>query len=213
MAKAKAPEKRVRILDAALKVFAEQGFYNARVADVARAAGVADGTIYLYFQNKDDLLISLFEERMEEIIAALRADLEATGGDALVRLRRMIERHLSMAVESPLLAEFITVELRQSAKFVREYENPRFQEYLTVLRDLVEEGQREGLIRSGMDSRLIVRAIFGALDEVLLTLTLASTTRSIDFREVAETLCDLFFHGMASGPRPGTMPRGPVVAP
>lgn len=206
MAKSRLPEKRARILDAALKVFAEQGFYNARVSEVARAAGVADGTIYLYFSNKDDLLISLFEERMEEIIARLREDLTATGGDALCRLRRMIERHLSMAVEHPLLAEFITVELRQSAKFVREYENPRFQEYLTVLRDLVEEGQREGLIRPGLDSRLIVRAVFGALDEVLLTLTLASSTRSIDFREVAETVSDLLFYGMASGPQPGTTP-------
>lgn len=209
MAKSRLPEKRARIMDAALKVFAEQGFYNARVSEVARAAGVADGTIYLYFSNKDDLLISLFEERMEEIIARLREDLASTGGDALQRLRRMIERHLSMAVEQPLLAEFITVELRQSAKFVREYENPRFQEYLTVLRDLVEEGQREGLIRPGLDSRLLVRAVFGALDEVLLTLTLASGTRSIDFREVAETVSELLFYGMANGPQPGTTP-GPV---
>lgn len=204
MGRAKAPEKRKRIMEAALEVFARQGFYNAKVSEVARAAGVADGTIYLYFANKDDLLINLFEEKMEWLIETLRKDLEETGGDARVRLQRMMERHLSLAVEVPLLAEFITVELRQSAKFVREYDNPRFQEYLSILRDLVEEGQQSGVFRPGLDSRLLVRAIFGALDELLLTLTLASSTRSVNIREATETVTEMFFYGMATGAQPGT---------
>lgn len=197
MARDKGPDKRQRILDAALKVFAERGFYNAKVSEVARAAGVADGTIYLYFENKDDLLIQLFEDRMEYIIRRLSDELERSQGTPLDRIRSLIHMHVDLATHDPDLAEFITVELRQSGKFIREYENPQFVEYLRVLRDIIEEGQRTGYIRTGLDSRLLVRAIFGALDEVLLTLTLASRSRSVDVHLSADQLADLLLEGMA----------------
>jgi TetR/AcrR family fatty acid metabolism transcriptional regulator len=191
-------DKRERILEAALRVFAERGFYNAKVSEVAREAGVADGTIYLYFANKDDLLIQLFEDRMDFIIQRLRGELEKADHSPLDQLRRLIRLHIDLAIFDPDLAEFITVELRQSSKFVKEYENPQFVEYLRILRDMIEEGQRVGEIRAGMDSRLIVRAIFGALDEVLLTLTLASRTRSVDVKMAADQLADLIIDGMAA---------------
>lgn len=198
MARDKGPDKRQRILDAALKVFAERGFYNAKVSEVARTAGVADGTIYLYFANKDDLLIQLFEDRMEYIIRRLTGELERTPGNPLQRIRSLIHLHIDLATHDPDLAEFITVELRQSGKFIREYENPQFSEYLRILRDIIEEGQRDGYIRTSLDSRLIVRAIFGALDEVLLTLTLASRSRSVDVHLSADQLADLLLEGMAT---------------
>jgi TetR/AcrR family fatty acid metabolism transcriptional regulator len=191
-------DKRERILEAALRVFAERGFYNAKVSEVAREAGVADGTIYLYCANKDDLLIQLFEDRMDFIIQRLRGELEKADHSPLDQLRRLIRLHIDLAIFDPDLAEFITVELRQSSKFVKEYENPQFVEYLRILRDMIEEGQRVGEIRAGMDSRLIVRAIFGALDEVLLTLTLASRTRSVDVKMAADQLADLIIDGMAA---------------
>ena len=91
MTREKVPDKRQRILDAALKVFAERGYYNAKVAEVARQAGVADGTIYLYFENKDDLLINLFEDRMDFLIRRLREDLDLNVGlNVMHRHRRMI---------------------------------------------------------------------------------------------------------------------------
>src|SRR5438477_10149566 len=89
------PSKRERILEAAVRVFAEKGFYNAKVSEVARVAGVADGTIYLYFKSKDDLLISLFEDRMEEVNRNVRAALDA-GGTPLEKLRRLMLLHLEM---------------------------------------------------------------------------------------------------------------------
>jgi TetR/AcrR family fatty acid metabolism transcriptional regulator len=191
------PEKRQRILDAALRIFAERGFYTAKVSEVAREAGVADGTIYLYFENKDDLLISLFEDRMDYLIRRLTDDLQAVGGTVADRVRRLIHMHLQIAVESPELAEFITVELRQSQKFIKEYGNPRFQEYLKILKDLIEEGQADGTLRTELDSRTIVRAIFGALDELLLTVTLASKRgRTPDLERPANDLADLFLNGM-----------------
>lgn len=198
MARERGTDKRERILEAALKVFAERGFYNAKVSQVAREAGVADGTIYLYFDNKDNLLIELFEDRMDYIIRRLNEELEREERSPLEQLRRLIRLHIDLALHDPDLAEFITVELRQSSKFVKEYENPQFVEYLRILRDMIEQGQRTGEIRPGLDSRLIVRAIFGALDEVLLTLTLASRTRSVAVHMAADQLADLLIDGMAA---------------
>jgi TetR/AcrR family transcriptional regulator, fatty acid metabolism regulator protein len=186
-------EKRERILQGALRAFAQNGFYNTRVSDVASEAGVADGTIYLYFKNKDDLLISLFEDRMEWIIDRLRDELEAVDGGVLPRLRAFVNLHFHLAVEHRDLAEFITVELRQSAKFVKEYENPKFGAYLEILRSLIERGQQEGVLRSDLDSRLVSRAIFGALDEVLLQLALAHKPPadvSDEAHQIAEMLID-----------------------
>src|SRR6266550_3493705 len=112
--------KRERILDAAIKVFAAEGFYNAKVSQIAHAAGVADGTIYLYFKSKDDLLISLFEDRMERVNTTLRAAL-AAGVNAVDRLKRVVRLHLEMIEQNRHMAEVITVELRQSSKFIKEY--------------------------------------------------------------------------------------------
>jgi TetR/AcrR family fatty acid metabolism transcriptional regulator len=194
------PDKRQRILDAALKVFAERGFFNAKVSEVARQAGVADGTIYLYFQNKDDLLISLFEDRMDFLIRRITEDLSKSSGTVPERIRRLIYHHLQLAIEHPELAEFITVELRQSGKFVREYGNPKFQEYLRILRDLVEEGQADGSLRSTIDPRTVVRALFGALDELLLTMTLVTKRKDVDLERVARDLADLFLGGVQTHP-------------
>jgi TetR/AcrR family fatty acid metabolism transcriptional regulator len=204
-ARDKSSDKRHRILDAALKVFAERGFYNAKVAEVARQAGVADGTIYLYFANKDDLLISLFEDRMEFLIQRLREDLAKLEGDAPSKIRRMIHLHLLLAEEAPALAEFITVELRQSAKFVKEYDNPRFMQYLGILRDLIVQGQQEGSIAEHLDARTVSRAIFGSLDELLLSLTLASRRKKMNLIQAGDDLADLFLFGITRPtPEPGS---------
>jgi TetR/AcrR family fatty acid metabolism transcriptional regulator len=160
-------ERRAAILDAAIETFAQRGFHHARVSDVARQAGVADGTIYLYFKSKDDLLISLFEEKMEEIVQTFRAEvtLHETSQD---RLRCFIELHLKMVAERPSLAEVMTVELRQSSKFMREYKAPQFGAYLTLLGEIISYGQQRGEISSSFDPSITRRIIFGAIDELSL---------------------------------------------
>ena len=188
-------EKRERILEGALRAFAKKGFYNTRVSEIASEAGVADGTIYLYFKNKDDLLISLFEDRMEWVIDRLEAELQAVEGDVLTKLRAFVELHFRLAVENRDLAEFITVELRQSAKFVKEYKNPKFSDYLRILQSLIEEGQQQGILRADLDSRLVGRALFGALDEVLLQLTLARTPPS-DVSNEARQISSMIIDGL-----------------
>lgn len=194
--KPRGSDKRERILEAALRVFADRGFYNAKVSEVARAAGVADGTIYLYFKNKDDLLIQLFEDRMDFLILRLREELTRVGGTVVNRIRRLILLHLQIGATWPELAEFITVELRQSSKFVKEYDNPKFSAYLRVLRDLVEEGQEDGTLKRHLDSRLVVRALFGALDEMLLTVTLLGRSREVDVDAMADMTADLLLGGL-----------------
>lgn len=189
-------EKRRRILEGALRAFAKKGFYNTKVSEIASEAGVADGTIYLYFKNKDDLLISLFEDRMEWIIERLETELESTTGDALGRIRAFVQTHFFLVVENRELAEFITVELRQSAKFVKEYDNPKFGDYLRILQRLIEEGQEQGLLRPELDSRMVSRAIFGALDEVLLSMTLSLRTRPEDVEARADAISEMLLGGL-----------------
>ena len=198
----RASDKRERILAAAVKVFAENGYYTAKVAQVAREAGVADGTIYLYFKNKDDLLISAFEDRMTWLNNRLRSELKLLGGDVLSRLNRCLELHLALALEERELAEFITVELRQSSKFIKEYKNQKFAEYLGILDEVLRQGQKEGIIREDIEIHGVSRAIVGACDEVLLSLVLRKeiTQGLIDAR--ARELSMLFIGGLraASGP-------------
>ena len=190
-------DKRQRILEGALKAFARKGFYNTKVSEIASEAGVADGTIYLYFKNKDDLLISLFEDRMEWIIDRLRGELSMVEGDVFEKLRRCVELHFQLASDEPELAEFITVELRQSAKFVKEYKNKSFVDYLVIMEELVAEGQASGEIRNDIDTRIVGRAMFGALDEVLLQLTL-SKTGVFDVEKLTNGVAEIFIEGLRS---------------
>lgn len=190
-----AAEKRERILDGALKAFARKGFYNTKISEIATEAGVADGTIYLYFKNKDDLLISLFEDRMEWIIDRLNTELEAVGSNVEDRLRRAVELHFQLAIDEPELSEFITVELRQSAKFMKEYKNPKFLDYLKLLENLVEDGQKQGVFREDVEPRLLGRAIFGALDEVLLLLTFSRSPKR-DVAEMTRQVTCVFIDGL-----------------
>jgi TetR/AcrR family transcriptional regulator, fatty acid metabolism regulator protein len=162
-----AGEKRTRILDAAEDVFARRGFYNARVAEIAREAGVADGTIYLYFKSKDDLLISLFESRMERVLGELEAAIPEAGG-AGEKLRAFIAAYMRLIRDSPQVAEVLTVELRQSSKFMKQYANPRFGEFLKLLAGIIGDGQREGQIDPDVPAPIAARAIFGMIDELAL---------------------------------------------
>jgi len=157
--------RREQIIDAAIKVFADKGFYNAKVADVAHTAGVADGTIYLYFKNKDDLLISLFESKMEMILARFNATLQ-TAPSATEKLKRFIQLHFQMIEQDQNLAEVFQVELRQSSKFLKDYHNQKFIDFLNVIGQIIKEGQQSGEFRNNVRINTTKLAIFGAVDEI-----------------------------------------------
>ncbi len=189
-------EKHQIILDAAVKVFARKGFYQSRVAEIAREAGVADGTVYLYFKNKDDLLISIFEEKMREIIQRFHT-VAGSGQDAGARFEALVRMHLTSFQADPDLAAVLQVELRQSSRFMREYKKEELKRYLDIIGEIVEQGQEEGIFRRDLPIWLVKRFIFGTLDE--LVSTWVQTGKGHDLESNAEPILDLFLRGIGSG--------------
>ena len=158
-------DKRDAILRAAIDTFAARGFFNAQVADVARAAGVAAGTVYLYFRGKDDLLVSIFERTMTEAIAEGR---EALGSiaDPVERLREVARLHLGRLGRDRSLAIVFQIELRQSTKFMERFSSTQLREYLGIIRDVISDGQAKGAFRRSVNPTLAAKLFFGALDEM-----------------------------------------------
>ncbi|MBE0602424.1 MAG: TetR/AcrR family transcriptional regulator [Deltaproteobacteria bacterium] len=187
-------DKRNRILQAAIEVFSRKGFFNSKVSEIARASGVADGTIYLYFKNKDDLLISLFEEKMVEIVVDVRKRIQA-GETALDKLRIFIENHMSLLECEAGLIEVLQVELRQSSKFLKDYTPVKFFEYLDVLSEIFEDGKREGIFRTDLNVGVARRVVFGAMDELSRTYILSKRQKfhpSVTSAEVFQMLSEGF---------------------
>lgn len=191
---AKTGDKRARILNSAVRVFAENGFYATRVADVAKAAGVADGTIYLYFDSKEELLISLFEDRVEKLLAYMRDELPSHK-DAKEKLRAVIQLQLGLLEGERDLAEVITVILRQSTKLLKEYAAPRFSAYLDAIAKIVADGQKLGEFRTDVSPHLVARATFGALDGIALTWALGRAEQGA-LRGAARQLSDIILRGL-----------------
>ncbi|MDH3656464.1 MAG: TetR/AcrR family transcriptional regulator [Myxococcales bacterium] len=192
--KSSAPDKRDRILKAAVKVFAKNGFYATRVSEIAKAAGVADGTIYLYFKNKDDVLISIFEDGIQRLLTILRK-VAASDDRVEHRITRIIELQLGLLEDQRDLAEVITVNLRQSSRLLKQYAAPLFMEYIEVLAGVVDEGQKQGTFRGDLNSRVVARALFGALDGILLTWALGDADPQA-LRKAASHCANLFLEGL-----------------
>jgi len=165
MSRRKTSEKYFRIIDAATRVFARKGFYQAKISEIAREARVADGTIYIYFQNKDDILISLFEEQMKGVLDNMIARISAEP-DPVKKLETFALTHLKLVEENLPVAEIIQVELRQSSKFMKEYRNDPFARYLELIADIIRQGQAKGVFRKDIIPGIAKRAFFGALDEM-----------------------------------------------
>lgn len=191
-----ANQKSLRILEAATKVFARKGFYNATIADIAKAAEVAEGTIYLYFKNKDDLLISIFEHSIDLFIQAVNRELTGLP-DPEEKLRRFVALHLQLVEANPDLAQVLQIELRQSSKFMKEYEGGKFAEYLRIVQSILEEGQAKNRFRTDLDPRILRRALFGAVDEMALDWLLMKK-KKYSLEECAGQIGRLFTKGLCA---------------
>jgi TetR/AcrR family fatty acid metabolism transcriptional regulator len=187
--------KRDAILRAAIQVFAGRGFFHAQVADVARAAGVAAGTVYLYFKGKDDLLVSIFERTMDEAIAEGRAALDGVT-DPVERLRRIARLHLDRLGRDRDLAVVFQVELRQSTKFMAHFSATKLREYLGILREVIVRGQDAGVLRSDVNPTVAAKVLFGALDEMATNWILSR--RRYPLVADADAVVDIFLHGVQS---------------
>ena len=187
-------DKRDAIMRAAIDTFAARGFFNAQVADVARAAGVAAGTVYLYFRGKDDLLISIFERTMKEAIAEGRSSV-AGAADPVGRLRRIARLHLDRLGRDRPLAVVFQVELRQSTKFMERFSATYLRDYLGIIRDVIADGQATGAFRRDVNPTLAAKLFFGALDEMATNWILSR--RRYSLVSEAEQIVDLFVGGVA----------------
>jgi TetR/AcrR family fatty acid metabolism transcriptional regulator len=199
-------DKRSLITEAAIEVFAKKGFRSARVTDIAKRAGVADGTIYLYFKNKEDILLSIFEEKMDLLLGDLGAALEGAD-DPRERVRRFARFHFHQVRENRAAAEVLQVELRLSHKFLKEYRPEKLWAYLGVFGQIVREGQASGLFRADIDPFLSSWAFFGAMDEIAMQWVLSRTERfALD--EAADQVADIFIRGLTAGALPAGRPHG-----
>jgi TetR/AcrR family transcriptional regulator, fatty acid metabolism regulator protein len=185
------------ILRAAIKVFAGSGFFNSKVADVAREAGVADGTVYLYFKNKDDILVSIFNYYMEEALAAGKARLAETD-DPIEKLSRIVHAHLERLGRDRNLAVVFQVELRSSTKFMEQFSATKVAEYLEMIRSVIEEGQRRGVFRRELNPKIVSKVLFGALDEMATNWVLSRKRYSLP--STAEPVLDVFLNGLKRAP-------------
>jgi TetR/AcrR family fatty acid metabolism transcriptional regulator len=189
--------KHDRILDAAIEVFAEKGFHNARISDIARKAGVADGTIYLYFRNKDDVLLSIFEEKMGVLIDGLHVALAGIACP-LERVRAFARYHFKQVEENRALAEVLQIELRLSNKFLKEYRPEKLWAYLGIFAGIVREGQERGVVRPDLDPFVMMWAFFGALDEIAIQWVLSRKPGKFPLETTANAVADVFIRGMSS---------------
>jgi TetR/AcrR family transcriptional regulator, fatty acid metabolism regulator protein len=197
-------DKREAILRAATDTFAERGFFNAQVADVARAAGVAAGTVYLYFKSKDDLLVSIFERTMREAIADGRA-CAAPLRDPVEQLRAIARVHLDRMGSDRSLAVVFQVELRQSTKFMERFSATLVREYLGIIRGIIVAGQGTGAFRREINATLAAKLFFGGLDEMATNWILS--TRKYSLVSQADAIVDLFVNG-AGAPAAGAKRAG-----
>jgi TetR/AcrR family fatty acid metabolism transcriptional regulator len=188
-----AGDKRDLILRAATKVFAQNGFFQSQVADVAKVAGVAAGTVYLYFQGKDDLLVSIFERSMNDVLAEARAAVDQAT-EPCDRLRRIARLHLERLGRDKDLAVVFQVELRQSVKFMERFSATFLQDYFKLIREAIADGQQGGAFRKDISATTATKIFFGALDEMATNWVLSR--RKYDLRAEADAVVDLFINGV-----------------
>ncbi|MGI9035440.1 MAG: TetR/AcrR family transcriptional regulator [Pyrinomonadaceae bacterium] len=186
-------DKREAILRSATRVFSQNGYFNSKVADIAREAGIADGTVYLYFKSKEEILHSIFDRAMEEFIAEGKREISGIE-KADERLRRIAQLHLEKLGADRDMAIVFQVELRGSIKFMQEFSAAGFAEYLDIIQQTIVEGQKTGVFRKNLNPTVCSKILFGALDEMVTNWILS--IKPYRLAPLADTVLEVFFSGM-----------------
>jgi TetR/AcrR family fatty acid metabolism transcriptional regulator len=189
------PGKPQQIIEAAIRVFARTGFYNSRVSEIAREAGIASGTIYLYFKTKDEILVTLFREKMAEWVASVRREI-AGEADPIAKLRRLVALHFTVLEQNPALAEVVQVELRQGHKFFRGASAHEVSAYFDLIGAVLHEGIAAGLFRQDLPVKVATKMLFGAMDQMATSWVLGK--RAYRLSETAEAVASIFLKGVAA---------------
>ena len=207
----RSPEKRHLIITAAQEAFSDLGFDRARISDIARRAGVADGTIYLYFKSKDELLISLFEERVAPAMEVIEQAVAKGAQDPRGRFANLIRAYLKTMQEDPSLGSIITMQVRQSRRFITDYDNRPLARFFSVLRSMIDDGIKQGIFRSDLSIDALRWMVFGSLDAFTLAWGLGRNS-AMDLNELGEHLINLLLRGLSTGANPTLMPQ-PITTP
>jgi TetR/AcrR family transcriptional regulator, fatty acid metabolism regulator protein len=188
------PDKHRQIIDAAIRVFARAGYYNSRVSDIAREAGIASGTIYLYFKTKDEILVTLFREKMAEWVAHVRKEIAGVT-DPLAKIRRLVALHFAVLEANPALAEVVQVELRQGHKFFRGASAHEVSAYFDLIGSVLDEGVAAGLVRNDLPVKVATKVLFGAMDQVATSWVLGK--RAYRLVDAADAVAAIFIQGVS----------------
>lgn len=170
-------DKYKKILEAATKVFARHGFYSSRVADIAEEAGVASGTIYLYFRNKEDLIICIFEEAVQDLLKHLHG---IEGRSPENDLKNLIKQHLLRMEDDQHLARVFQIQLRQANPHIRQGIGTPLKDYFNFIEAVLERGKEEGVFRQDQETRLMRKMVFGTLDEICTRWVLSGSRYSLE---------------------------------
>jgi TetR/AcrR family transcriptional regulator, fatty acid metabolism regulator protein len=189
-----------QILEAAVKVFARQGFHQSTVAQIAKEAGVADGTIYLYFKNKDDILVQFFSFRAKQVFESFREEVDRAE-TSFDKLRNLVRRHLAEFQRDRDGAVVYQVETHQNSRLAEAQIKEMSKMYRDLISEIIEQGQQEGTIRKDLYVGLVKRFIIGAVDEVINTWL--HSNGEYDLVSMADPLVELFMKGIGSPQRSG----------
>jgi TetR/AcrR family fatty acid metabolism transcriptional regulator len=191
----KKADKKKRILQAATKIFSDKGFYNAKISQIADLARVADGTIYLYFNSKDDLLIRIFEDAMNDVIS-IQTETTENEESAAERLRVFAKNHADYVISGKDLAGLIQLEIRQSNKFMKDYDNRKFADLLNLIADIIVYGQERGEFKSDINRHVAKQAIFGAIDEISTQWIFLQDIKKFDLKKALTSFIEVFIQGL-----------------
>ena len=186
-------EKYQRILDAAVEVIAENGYFNSPVSAIAARAGVADGTIYLYFKNKADVLRTAIDTTIARFDKRVEVEFERRTGPR-EQLEFIAQVHLESHSENRGMAILMQTEMRQSAKFIAEFSHHHLVRYIGMVREVVRRGQKTGVFRSDVSDGLVAHCLFGAIDELLSSAVF--TGRAYDAKATAAQVVDVLLNGI-----------------
>ena len=184
-----------QIIDAAVIVIAENGYHQAQVSKIAKQAGVADGTIYLYFKNKEDILISMFQEKLGVFISNIDEEM-ARVTSAREKMLVLIRKHFEILYEDKHLAIVTQLELRQSNKEIRYKINDVLKGYLKLIDSILVTGIEQGEFHQDLDIRLARHMVFGTLDEIITTWVM--NEQKYDLVKQAEPVHELIIKGLGA---------------
>jgi len=191
--KLKKEEKKNQIIQAAIRTFAKNGYFNSRVSEIAKEAGVADGTIYIYFKSKDEILSAIFDEALDKFVAVSEERLKSVA-DPIERLEAIAFLHLQYLGANRDLATVFQIEFRHNIVFMEKFTRSKLREYFRIIRETIEVGQQKKVFRN-LEPKFATKLFFGMIDEMVTSWLLSKKEYKLE--KAAKSLTRAFVFGLA----------------